>query len=147
MYQASALFEPLFKGSCIDFGNAKLRVLLSYVYVCCKSCHLTPFTVILLWVLVFFLASLLDLIYPFSALTLLVGRQEGRPACKKLSGGLLASLSVWREVQTCIWPSWCLCHSLSLAPVKSRLFLPFWYQLTRVVPEKGPLNGCVCVCH
>ena len=20
------------------------------------------------------------------------------------------------------------------------------YRLTRVVPEKGPLNGCVCVC-
>jgi len=31
---------------------------------------------------------------PFSALTLLVGRQEGHPACKKLSGGLLAWLSV-----------------------------------------------------
>ena len=29
--------------------------------------------------------------------------------------------------------------------VKSRLVLPFWYQLTQVVPEKGPLNGCVCV--
>jgi len=28
---------------------------------------------------------------------------------------------------------------------KSRLVLPFWYQLTRVVPEKGPLNGSVCV--
>jgi len=28
----------------------------------------------------------------FSALTLLVGRQEGHPACKKLSGGVLASL-------------------------------------------------------
>jgi len=26
----------------------------------------------------------------FSALTLLVGRQEGHPACKRLSGGLLA---------------------------------------------------------
>jgi len=39
----------------------------------------------------------------------------------------------------------CHCHSLSLAPVKSRLVLPFWYQLTRVVPDKGPLNGCVCV--
>jgi len=25
---------------------------------------------------------------------LLVGRQEGHPACKKLSGGVLASLSV-----------------------------------------------------
>ena len=27
---------------------------------------------------------------------------------------------------------------------KSRLVLPFWYQLTWVVPEKGSLNGCVC---
>ena len=43
-------------------------------------------------------------------------------------------------------PSWCHCRSLSLAPVKSRLVLPFWYRLTRVVPDKGPLNGCVCVC-
>jgi len=36
----------------------------------------------------------------FSALTLLVGRQEGHPACKKLSGGVLAWLSVWSEMQT-----------------------------------------------
>ena len=41
----------------------------------------------------------------FSALTLLVGWQEGHPACKKLSGGVLAWLSVWNEMQTCIWPS------------------------------------------
>jgi len=41
----------------------------------------------------------------FSALTLLVGRHEGHPACKKLTGGVLAWLSVWSEVQTCIWPS------------------------------------------
>jgi len=40
----------------------------------------------------------------FSALTLLVGRQEEHPAYKKLSGGVLAWLS-WSEVQTCIWPS------------------------------------------
>ena len=43
--------------------------------------------------------------YAFSALTLLVGRQEGHPACKKLSGEVLAWLSVWSKVQTCIWPS------------------------------------------
>jgi len=24
--------------------------------------------------------------------------------------------------------------------------LAFWYRLTRVVPDKGPLNVCVCVC-
>jgi len=34
----------------------------------------------------------------------------------------------------------------SLASVKSRLVLPFWYRLTWVVPDKGPLNWCVCVC-
>ena len=30
--------------------------------------------------------------YTFSVLMLLVGRQEGHPACKKLSGGVLAWL-------------------------------------------------------
>jgi len=53
-----------------------------------------------------------------------------------LSGGVLAWLSVWSEVQTCIWPSWCQCHSLSLTSVISRLVLLFWYRLTWVVPEK-----------
>ena len=71
----------------------------------------------------------------------LVGWQEGHPACKKTEWLSVAWLSVWSEVQTCIWPSWCHCHSLSLASVKSRSVLPFWYRLTRVVPEKGPLNG------
>ena len=71
---------------------------------------------------------------------LLVGQQEGHPACKKLSGGVQAWLSVWIEVQTCIWLSWCHCHSLSLA---FRLVLPFWYRLTQMVPDKGPLK-CVC---
>ena len=78
----------------------------------------------------------------FSALTLLVGRQEGHPACRKLSGGVLAWLSVWSEVQTCMWPSWCHCHSLSLASVKSRLVLPFWYRLTWV---RAVNRVCVCV--
>ena len=41
----------------------------------------------------------------FSALTLLVGWQEGHPACKKLTGGVLAWLSFSSEVQTCICPS------------------------------------------
>jgi len=30
---------------------------------------------------------------------MLVERQEGHPACKKLSGGVLAWSSVWSEVQ------------------------------------------------
>jgi len=73
---------------------------------------------------------------------LLVERQEGH--LTKLSGGMLVWLSVCSKVQTCIWPSWCHCHSLSLASVKSRLILHFWYRLIQVVSDKGSLNGCAC---
>jgi len=42
--------------------------------------------------------------FAFSALMLLVGQQAGHPAFKKRSGGVLAWLFVWSELQTCIWP-------------------------------------------
>ena len=74
-----------------------------------------------------------------------LGSRKGIRPVKKLSSGVLVWLSARSEVQTCIWPSGFHCHSLSLASVKSRLVLPFWYRLTQVVPDKGPLNGCVCV--
>ena len=37
---------------------------------------------------------------------------------------MLVRLSVWGEVQICIWPSRCHCYSLSLAPVN-----PDWFYL------------------
>jgi len=43
--------------------------------------------------------------FAFSALTLLVEQQEGHPACKKQTGGVLVWLSLWSKVRTCIWPS------------------------------------------
>jgi len=49
------------------------------------------------WQNLFLLRSICD-ICAFSALTLLVGQQEGHPACKKQSGGVVAWLSVWSEV-------------------------------------------------
>jgi len=52
-----------------------------------------------------------------------LGGRKGIQSVKKPSGGVLAWLYVWSELQTCIWPSWCHCHSLS-----------------------QPSNGCVCVC-
>jgi len=73
-------------------------------------------------------------------LTLLVGRQEGHPAC---GGGV--------GVVVCLEQGADL-HMAQLMPLpltaslKSRLVLPFWYRLTWVVSDKGPLNGCVCVC-
>ena len=79
----------------------------------------------------------------FSALTLLVGRQEGHPACKKTEwwdAGMVICLERGTDLH--------MAHlmPLSLASVKSRLVLPFLYRLTWVVPGKGPLNGRVCVC-
>ena len=90
--------------------------------------------------------SLIAMYFAFSALTLLLGSRKGIRPVKNLSSEVLAWLSVWSKVQTCIWPSWYQWRSLSLAPVKSTLVLPFWYWLTWVVPDKRPLNGCVCVC-
>ena len=43
-------------------------------------------------------------------------------------------LSVWTKVQTvCIWSF--------LVSLKSRLVLPYWFQLIQIVLEKRPLNG------
>ena len=77
----------------------------------------------------------------FSALTLLVGWQEGHRACKKLSEGVLAWLSVWSKVQTCIWLSWCHYHSLSLVSVNPDWFT-FLVPAHRGSPGNGPLNEC-----
>jgi len=130
------------KWRCTSCGHAEKQRPHSTVFVVCCIVLCDSTTAILLYVCEFQPFTLCA----FSALTLLVGRQEGHPACKKLSGGVMAWFSVWSEVQTCIWPSWCHCHSLSLASVKSRLVFLFWYWPTRVVLEKGPLNRCVCVC-
>ena len=54
-----------------------------------------------------------------------LGDRKGIRPVKKLSGGVLLWLSVWSEVQTCIWPSWCHCHSLSLALVKFQIGFTF----------------------
>jgi len=55
-----------------------------------------------------------------------LGSRKGIRPVKKLSGGMLAWLwcGVWDKVQICIWPSWCHCLSLSLAPIN-----PDWFNL------------------
>ena len=40
-----------------------------------------------------------------------LGSRKGIRPVKNLSGGVLAWLSVWSEVQTCIWPSWTICST------------------------------------
>jgi len=76
----------------------------------------------------------------FSALTLLVGRQEGHPACKKQWWGVGVVICLERGADL---------HMAQLMPLPLtascsstiQIVLPFWNRLTQVVPDKGPLNG------
>jgi len=80
--------------------------------------------------------------FAFSALTLLVGWQEGHPACKNLSGDVLAWLSGWNEVQMiCMVQLMRMpllrCHPVISSSSEIQNGLPFWCRLTQVVLEKG----------
>jgi len=65
-------------------------------------------------------------LFAFSALTLLVERQEGHPACKNLSGGMLVWLSGMR-CRLAYGPV----DALPLTISCSRLVLPSWFYLSR----------------
>jgi len=58
----------------------------------------------------------------------------------KMSGEMLGWLSLWGEVQICIWPAdTTATHCLLFQEIQTGftfLVLPFWYWLNRVVPDK-----------
>jgi len=73
-----------------------------------------------------------------STLMLLVAWQEGHPAWWWGAGvvSILGRGADLHKAQLIPLPLTVSCSS------KSRLILPFWYRLTWVVPDKGPLTGC-----
>jgi len=83
-------------------------------------------------------------VFAFSALTLLVGRQEGHPACKKRWGaGVVVCLEHGADL-----------HIAQLMPLSLTVscFSKIQISFTFLVPahlgspgKKGPLNGCVCI--
>ena len=85
------------------------------------------------------------LYYPFSALTLLVGRQEGHPACKKpwWVAGVVICLVRGADL-----------HMAQLMPLpltvscfsKIQIGFTFLVPAHPGSPGKGPLNVCVCAC-
>ena len=82
----------------------------------------------------------------FSALTLLVGRQEGHPACKKTEpwgAGVVICLERGADLhmsQLMPLPLTVSCYS------KIQIGFTFLVPAYPGSPGKGPLNGCVCVC-
>ena len=83
----------------------------------------------------------LALAFSFSALMLLVGWQEGHPACENWMVKHWYSYLVWSKVQMiCIWSSWCHRHPIISCSSNIVNGLPFWCRLgglTQVVLEKG----------
>ena len=86
--------------------------------------------------------------FAFSALTLLVGRQEGHPACKKQSGGVLAWLSVCLEQDADL-------HMAQLMPLPltvscfSKIHIGFTFLVPADLGNPGKRavkRVCVCVC-
>jgi len=73
--------------------------------------------------------------FPFSALTLLVRRQEGHPASKKLGVGLLVA-TIWLEHCKYYGSPVVTTTSIILSSSESRMET-FWYQLTQVHLENG----------
>ena len=72
------------------------------------------------------------------ALTLLARQQEEYPAHKKLSDGVLVWLSVWSEVRMIVHgPADATATASSLASLKSRMILPFWYRLIQIILEEA----------
>ena len=103
------ILPPVFTASLIH-PHPPLSPLGSDLLKCFLKSILIPSTVVLLYNMVLTTTSkptflpwfLFDYLFLLSlqcfdvVCLLVVGRQEGHPACKKLSGGLLAWLSVWR---------------------------------------------------
>jgi len=123
--------------NCPDWLNCGQWCLLRLVLSCFESITLLPMMPSVLWC------------------CWLGGRKGIRPV-KKLSGGMLACWRgyVWGKVQICIWPNWsdaAATHYLLLQWIEIGfifLVLPFWYWVTRIVPDKiqEGRKTVVCVC-
>jgi len=119
--------------------NAGLHTLLlttcSLLFVSwCDVVHALLCTVVLLHAFLHWLILMLCLHY-FN--TVFLGIRRSVWPVKKLSHEVLASLTVWSEVQTIAYGP--ADASSSLASLKFR----FWCQLSQVVLEKRTLNSCL----
>jgi len=82
-------------------------------------------------------------------MTLLVGRQEGHPACKKTEwwgAGMVICLERGADLHMAAIMAQLMPLLLTVScSSKIQVGLPIWYRLTQVVLEKRPLNGCCSI--
>ena len=83
----------------------------------------------------FFYLQCIDYLQCFDAVGWVAGRASGLYKTEYWGAGIVICLERGADLHTA------QLMSLPFASVKSRLVLPFWYRLTRVVLDKGPLTG------
>jgi len=133
------------------FTMLRLRVNVYKVIITARRCHLVSLKVAywisgdhfvniyraLLWQMwsLLFSAWVMNPILAFSALMLLVGRQESiRPVKTEWWGTGMVICLEWSEVQMiCIWSSWCHYHPIISCFSKIQNGTLFWCRLTAAV--------------
>ena len=87
--------------------------------------------------------EIINALAAFSTLTLLAGRQEGYPACKKLwvARYWRGYLSGVRHKMICIWSSWCHCQPIICCSSKIQKVI-FLVPAYPGCPGKRPINEC-----
>ena len=95
---------------------------------------------------IWFFVLLPAILCAFSALTLLVGQLEGHPACKNWVVGCWCGYPSGVRCRLAYGPADATATHCLLLQWNPDWFYHLWYRLTRVVPEKWSLNGCVCLC-
>ena len=91
--------------------------------------------------------NVVSTVYPFSALTLLVRRQEGHPACKQLSGRVLHGVVICLERGADLHMTQLMSLPLSVSCF-TKIQIGFTFLVPALVssPGKKAVKRCVCVC-
>ena len=129
---------------CTQCTHCRYLFSLSRLYIC-RFCFIHLFKCLVWCWLIFCWLMWICKLMPSVLWRCWLGGRKGIRPVKKLSGEVLAWLSVWSEVQTCIWHSWCHCHSFSCF----RLILPFWESSQRTLSNEcvSPWNSHVTVAN
>jgi len=121
-------------------GSVRMTASWPFVPSTCHHFHYAPLSCVLsvnLFTYNFMNSHVI--ILPSFALSLLAGRQEENPSCKKLSDEVLAWLSVWSEAQMiCIWYSWCHCQPITSCFIKIQIGLTYLVPAYPGCPGKDP---------
>ena len=110
--------------------------------VCCESCTQCRADVHVSSSYRVVTCTILCLLTAFSALTMLVGRQEQHPVCKNWA---MRSWHGYLSGARCIWSSWCYCHPVICRFIKIQIGSTFLLPAYPDCPGKEAVKPVSCL--